>query len=85
MISIDSSAGTEIEMKRESITKHRYLEFRDQRSTSRKLSYRIEGIRLSTSEQLEKEFLNRCELLTDCKLSHKLYSIINFILYNFFL
>ena len=59
MIKIDQNAPNEIELKRESITKQRYLEFRDKRSTSSKYSFRIEGIRLETGEQLEKEYLNR--------------------------
>ena len=59
MIKIDQNAPNEIELKRESISKQRYLEFRDKRSTSSKYSFRIEGIRLETGEQLEKEYLNR--------------------------
>ena len=59
MIKVDETAPTEIEMKRETISKLRYLDFRDCRSTSRKLCFRVEGIRLTTGEQLEKEYLNR--------------------------
>ena len=59
MVRIDETAATELEMKRETISKQRYLEFRDTRSTSRNLSFRIEGIRLATGEQVEKEYLNR--------------------------
>ena len=59
MIKVDESAPTEIEMKRETISKLRYLDFRDCRSTSRKLCFRVEGIRLTTGEQLEKEYLAR--------------------------
>ena len=64
MIKIDSTAPTELEIKRESISKQRYLEFRDKRSTSTKFSFRIEGIRLETGEQLEKEYLNRFVFLS---------------------
>ena len=59
MIKVDETAPTEIEMKRETISKLRYLDFRDCRSTSRKLCFRVEDIRLTTGEQLEKEYLNR--------------------------
>ena len=47
MIRIDDTAPTESEMKRETISKYRYLEFRDTRSTTRKLKFRIEGIEYS--------------------------------------
>ena len=59
MIRIDDAAPTECEMKRGTISKNRYLEFRDCRSTTRKLKFRIEGVRLATGEQMEKEYLNR--------------------------
>lgn len=59
MIRIDDTAPSESEMKRETISKYRYLEFRDTRSTTRKLKFRIEGVRLATGEQLERDYLSR--------------------------
>merc|ERR1712117_448423 len=40
----DLNEPTEIENKTESITKHRYLEWRDCASTSRSLGFRLEGL-----------------------------------------
>ena len=44
---------------RSSITKDRYLRFRDSRSTSANLAFRIEGLRLRSGEKIEKCLLNR--------------------------
>jgi hypothetical protein len=45
MLKVDQNAPDEIERSRGSITKYRYLTFRDHSSTSRELAYRIEGLR----------------------------------------
>lgn len=59
MIKVDQNAPDEHERARGSITKHRYLKFRDHRSTSCDLAYRIEGVRLSNGEKLDKCVINR--------------------------
>ena len=64
MIRIDDTAPSESEMKRETISKYRYLEFRDTRSTTRKLKFRIEGVRLATGEQLERDYLSRFDKIS---------------------
>jgi len=59
MVKIDKNAPDEIERQRSSITKDRYLRFRDSRSTSANLAFRIEGLRLRSGEKIEKCLLNR--------------------------
>ena len=59
MVKVDQTAPDEHERARGSITKYRYLNFRDRRSTSADLAYRIEGLRLSSGEKLDKCVINR--------------------------
>ncbi|XP_065184580.1 inositol-trisphosphate 3-kinase A-like isoform X2 [Sycon ciliatum] len=48
MISVDASAPTEEEKERKGITKARYMQFREQMSSSATLGFRIDGIKLQT-------------------------------------
>jgi 1D-myo-inositol-triphosphate 3-kinase len=59
MVKVDENAPDEHERARGSITKYRYLDFRDHRSTSKRLGFRIEGIRLCSGETLDKCVINR--------------------------
>lgn len=59
MVKIDKDAPTESERQNETISKYRYLEFRDSSTTSKKEAYRIEGFRQSCGEKFDKFCLNR--------------------------
>jgi len=59
MVKIDKDAPTESERQNETISKYRYLEFRDSSTTSKKEAYRIEGFRRPCGEKFDKFCLNR--------------------------
>jgi len=49
MMKVDSSAATEEEKTASAITKLRYMEFREQLSSSRELGFRIEAVKMKNS------------------------------------
>lgn len=72
MIKIDDQAPNEQERDQESISKYRYLEFRDSSTTSKKQAYRIEGFRRTSGEKFDKFQLSR---IADAATARKFFEL----------